>query len=762
MTADPIAALTLAEQASLTSGATAWTTGAVRDVVRAVRVADGPHGIRRPEDDSISFAAGSLPATCFPPAVTLGASWDPELAHRVGAALAREASAQGVDVILGPGVNIKRNPLCGRNFEYFSEDPHVSGIMGAALVNGIQSLGIGACVKHFAANNQETDRMRVSADVDEQTLREIYLPAFEHVVREAKPYTLMCSYNRVNGVYASQHHWLLTRVLREEWGFDGLVMSDWTAVNDRVAALAAGLDLEMPPTGSDEQIVAAVEDGALEAAQVATAARRVLRLRELVDHAERFEDWDQDAHHELAREAARSGAVLLKNDGGLLPIDPGGRQRVAVIGEFARTPRYQGQGSSRVVPTRLDNALDALRDAAGPDLAVTFAPGFTLDGAPNAQDGQDPAGARAADLLAEAVAAASGAEVALLFLGLPDTAETEGLDRSDIQLPGNQLRVLEAVRAVCPRVAVVLANGALVSVAEWQDQADAVLEAWLGGQAGGTAVVDLLYGRANPSGRLTETIPLRLQDVPSHLYFPGRDGHVVHGEGRYVGYRHYDTLDRPVAYPFGHGLSYTTFEYGDLTVEQTGQNTWTVAATVTNTGDRHGHEVVQLYVAFGEPHPTRPRHELRGFARLGLEPGESGEVRFELTGRDLAWWSTSRGGWRVDPGTFTVEIGASSRDIRLRTQLTTPGDSHIDELTAMSTFGEWLDHPVGGHVLGTWLMDLFATSGQGSEAGALLEDPLMLNAARQVPLAKFPTFGLGVTTEDIGNLVRAAQSSAAQ
>ncbi|WP_435286405.1 glycoside hydrolase family 3 C-terminal domain-containing protein [Streptomyces bacillaris] len=725
MTSEPPTHLSLTEQASLTSGGTAWSTTAVRDVVRALNLSDGPHGLRRTIENGNVFAP-SVPATCYPPAVTMGSTWDAALVRRIGAAVAREACALKVDVVLGPGVNIKRSPLCGRNFEYFSEDPHVSGVMGAALVNGIQSLGVGACLKHFAVNNQETDRMRVSAEVDERTLRELYLPAFEHIVREAKPYAVMSSYNRVNGVYASENSWLLTRVLREEWGFDGLVMSDWGAVNDRVASLAAGLDLQMPPNGTDDQVTAAVEEGRLDPEAVRTAAGRLLQLQKRVDRAPHFDAWDTDCHHELAREAARAGAVLLKNDGDLLPIDPASSLKAAVIGEFARTPRYQGQGSSRVVPTRLDTAWEALQRAAGASLELTFAPGFTLDGP------ADPA------LAEEAVTCAAEADIVLLFLGLPDAWESEGTDRTHIRLPRGQVDVLHAVAAVCPQVAVILANGSTVSVSEWQDDVPTVLETWLGGQAGGSAVADLVFGAHSPSGKLTESIPLRLQDVPSYLYFPGQDGHTVHGEGRYVGYRHYDTLDVPVAYPFGHGLSYTTFAYSDLVVEETGVNAWTVRVTVTNTGTRFGEEVVQLYVAFDEQHPTRPRHELRGFAKLALAPGSSGQAEFSLSGRDLAWYSPRLGDWRVDPGAFTVEVGASSRDIRLRAELHTPGDGRAERLTEQSSLGEWLDHPVGGDLLRERL---------AAHPGAVHPDdvdPTALAAAIQIPLVKFngPTLGL--------------------
>ncbi|REE97843.1 glycoside hydrolase family 3 C-terminal domain-containing protein [Thermomonospora umbrina] len=737
--------LTLEEKASLTSGGDTWHTTTVPGVVRALTLADGPHGIRR-QDEGSGDALGlrhSLPATCFPPAVALGSSWDADLLRRVGAALAREASALGADVVLGPGVNIKRSPLCGRNFEYFAEDPHLTGALGAALVTGIQSLGIGASVKHFAVNNQETDRMRISADVDEQTLREIYLPAFEHIVREARPYTVMCAYNKINGVYAAQNHWLLTEVLRDEWGFDGLVVSDWGAVNDRVAALEAGLDLEMPPTGTDGRIVDAVRSGRLDERVVTRAADRLLDLARRLESAERFEDWDVEAHHDLAREAGRGSAVLLKNDDTVLPLDPRARQRVAVVGEFARTPRYQGSGSSHVVPTRLDTAWDALHAGVGPETELTFAAGYGLDGA--ADDA----------MKAEAVGSAARADVALVFLGLPDEVESEGFDRTSIDLPQGQIDLLRRIAEVCPRVVVVLANGGVVSVADWQDSASAILEGWLLGQAGGSAIADLLLGVCSPSGRLAETIPNRLADVSSFLHFPGADGHVTYGEGRYVGYRYHDTLGTDVAYPFGHGLSYTRFEYSDLGVTETGANEWAVELTVTNVGDRTGHEVVQLYVAFEEETPTRPRHGLRGFSKVELTPGADTRVRFTVTGRDIAQWSVARGAWKIDAGRFTVEVGASSRDIRLRAELTTPGDGHVTALDGMSTLGEWLDHPVGGRVLAQRL-------GNGRGAAILGGgSPALLGLARGIPLAKFSTFGIGLSAEVVGDLVAAVRDSEA-
>ncbi len=532
-----LAALTLQEKASLCLGSDFWHTTAVpRLGIPAITMADGPHGLRRkPEAGEYARISGSLPATCFPTASALASSFDPGLARRIGEALGAEARAQGVQVVLGPGINIKRSPLCGRNFEYFSEDPLVSGVLASALVQGLQAQGVGASVKHFAANNQETDRARVSAEVDERTLREIYLPAFERVVSEASPWTVMCSYNKINGTYASQSSWLLTEMLRDEWGFDGLVVSDWGAVHDRVAALAAGLDLEMPPKldVDDEAIVAAVRAGELDEAVLDQAVARVLQLVERATaRGGPSEAFDVDAHHRLARLAAAECAVLLKNDNALLPLQPSAGETIAVIGEFARTPRYQGAGSSQVTPTRLDVALDELRAAAPDGVEVAFAAGF---GIATTRDDDD--------LAAEAVALAARASVAVVFLGLPPGDESEGFDRTDIDLPANQAALLAHLAHANPRLVVVLANGSAVRLSDWEHHADAVLECWLSGQAAGGAVADLLFGAANPCGRLAETLPLRLEDAPSYLNFPGEAGHVRYGEGVFVGYRGYDALE---------------------------------------------------------------------------------------------------------------------------------------------------------------------------------------------------------------------------
>lgn len=732
-----LAELTLEEKAALTSGSDFWHTEAVERLgVPAVMVTDGPHGLRKQATSADHLGIGdSVPATCFPPAAALASTWDVGLLERVGRALGRETRGNDVAVLLGPGVNMKRSPLCGRNFEYFSEDPALAGDLAAAMVTGVQSEGVGTSLKHFAANNQETDRMRVSADVDERTLREIYLPAFERVVTRAQPWTVMCSYNRVNGTYASQDHWLLTEVLRDEWGFEGLVVSDWGAVVDRVAGLAAGLDLEMPSSGgrTDAQIVAAVRDGRLDEAVLDVAARRVLTMvaRALPALADPG-TVDVEAHHALAREAAADGSVLLKNDpvdgAPVLPLSPDAAASAVVIGEFARTPRYQGAGSSQVNPTRLDDALTALREATG--TALPFAPGFGVAGV-------DPADGDAADddaLRAEAVELARGAGTVLLFLGLPAPDESEGYDRTHMSLPANQLAVLDAVAQVSDRVVVVLANGSAVTV-EWQDRAAAVLETWLGGQAGGSAVADLLLGARNPSGRLAETIPHRVEDTPAFGNFPGEAGHVRYGEGVLIGYRWYDTRRVDVAYPFGHGLSYTTFDHTDVTATVSGEgpgSSVAVSVTVTNTGTVRGAEVVQVYVGDPEAAVQRPVRELKAFAKVELDPGESRTLDLTLSARDLSYWHPGLRRWVVGGGRTVIEVGASSRDIRGVAEVTVTGEPLWGELTGDSTVAEWLAHPAGQRLLGSAF----------GEATAQL-DPTMLAMMGDMPMRVVAGFGMG-------------------
>ncbi len=733
MTLPDISELTLEEKASLTSGASFWYTKPIERVgIPALMVTDGPHGLRKQREGGDHLGLGdSVPATCFPPAVGLGSSWDVELVRRVGEALGAETSIENVAVLLGPGINIKRSPLCGRNFEYLSEDPIVSGVLGAAIVQGVQSNGVGTSLKHFAANNQEEDRMRSSSDIDPRPLREIYLRGFQRVVEDAQPWTVMCSYNRINGVYASEDPWLLTRVLRDEWGFEGLVVSDWGAVNERVPALAAGMDLEMPSSGgvTDAQIVAAVEDGSLDEAVVDVAAGRVLDLvRKATEGAGAVPGpLDVDAHHALAREAAGRSIVLLRNDAvdgaPLLPLAKDAA--LAVIGEFAASPRYQGAGSSLINPTRLDSALEGIRELATGE--VVYAQGF--------RTARDVAEAETAALRDEAVAAASAAAVAVVFLGLPARLESEGYDRSDIDLPAAQLALLDAVLAANPRTVVVLSNGGVVAL-PFADRVPAIVEGWLLGQAGGSATADVLFGDVNPSGKLTETIPVRLEDSPAHLDFPGEFSHVRYGEGLFVGYRWYDARRLDVAFPFGHGLSYTTFAYGEATASVTGEGDIAVTVLVTNTGERAGREVVQVYASLPGGRVQRPVRELKAFASVALEAGEAREVVLTVRRADLAYWDIRLDGWVVEGGEYVVDVAASSRDIRSSTSVAVEGDAVSLPLTRNSSLGETLQHPVVGPVVQAAL-----TRMMGEVEGAAITPE---GVDMSVMMASFPIGRLGM------------------
>ncbi len=734
-----LAALTLEEKATLLDGADFWRTQPVERLgIPGIMVTDGPHGLRKQagEFDHVGLN-DSVPATCFPPAAALASTWNPELLGRIGEALGRECRAARVAVLLGPGVNMKRSPLCGRNFEYFSEDPLLAGDLGAALVNGLQSTGVGASLKHFAANNQETDRMTVSADVDERTLREIYLPAFERIVTGAQPWTVMCSYNKINGTYASEDPWLLTRVLRDEWGFAGLVVSDWGAVNRRDAGVAAGLDLEMPSSGGSgtRVILEAVRAGTLSETAVDRAVTRVLTL---VDRSlpalHDGQSFDAEAHHALAREAATASAVLLRNEGGILPLDPRSGGTVAVIGEFARTPRFQGAGSSQVNPTRVDTALDALRAALDGRREVAFAPGYVIE-----SDAADE------HLVAEAARTAAGADVAVLFLGLPPSYESEGYDRDHMDLPAHQIDLLHAVADANPRVVVVLSNGSVVTVAPWQNRAPAVLEGWLLGQAGGSATADLLLGTADPAGRLAETVPLRFADNPTIGAFPGELGHVRYGEGLLIGYRWYDAHRLEVAYPFGHGLSYTSFAYRDLSVAVLADGDEPrveVGLTVTNTGERAGRETVQLYVTDPRATVYRPEQELRAFTQVSLAPGESAPVTLTLRSRAFAYWHPALRRWVVEGGAFGVRVGSSSRDIRLTGTVELTGQDVRTPLTAEATVDAWLAHPAAG----PWLREQL---GEGLFT-VMLDDPANGQMMRAIPLVRLSRFpGSPVTEPDV-------------
>lgn len=753
--ASDISDLSLAERAALGSGADFWTTKAIGPVGSLV-LTDGPHGVRRQTGATDHLGlSGSEPATCFPPAVGLAQSWDPALVRRVGEALGREARALGVDVLLGPGVNIKRDPRGGRNFEYYSEDPHLTGRLGAAWVAGVQSTGVGASLKHFAANNAEHDRMRASSDIDSRPLREIYLRAFSHIVRTAPPWTVMCSYNRINGVPAAHNRWLLTDLLRGEWGFDGLVVSDWGAVSDRAASVAAGLDLTMPggAGAGDEAVVAAVEAGTLSAAAVDAAAANVAGLVARVRAAQadaaasalagdtaaaagadrrngagRIEPGAPDAggadshpgvaplaeeHHRLARETAARSIVLLQNDRDLLPLTPG--RSIAAIGTFATEPRYQGGGSSHVNPTRLDTPLDEIRAIAG-DATVTHHDGTDRDAA---------------------AAAAAGAEVAVLFLGLAADQESEGFDREHLELPADQLDLLTAVVRAQPDTVVVLAHGGVLRLEPVACLAPAVLDGALLGQAGGGALADVLFGVVNPSGRLAETVPIRLQDTPAYLNFPGENSHVRYGEGLFVGYRWYDARDMDVCYPFGHGLSYTTFGYDGLTAEPAGDGL-TVRLTVTNTGTRTGREVVQLYAGLPESRVQRPVRALVGSAVTAeLEPGASERVTIEVAREDLAYWETRTESWVVEPGRYRLWAGASSRDLRAETDVDLTGDVVRIPITMDSTLGEALADPRAAAALAEVFGGMAESMGDGSAMGMD-----MMRMIASIPLNRLTGFGM--------------------
>lgn len=731
--------LSLEEKAALVVGADFWSTVAVeRAGIPSIGITDGPHGVRKQRLGGDQLGLGdSIPATCFPPAAGIASSWNPGLIYRIGAALADEARAEGIGVLLGPGVNIKRSPLCGRNFEYFSEDPLLSGELGAAWVRGIQARGVGAALKHFAANNQETNRMTVSAEVDERALREIYLPAFERVVTGEQPWTVMCSYNRINGVAAAENHWLLTEVLRDEWGFDGVVMSDWGAVEHRVPALAAGLDLEMPGPQADSStaVVDAVRSGELAESVLDAAAARITNLvRKATATAPAAvmltsdgssvpaTGYSAEANHALAREAAAESIVLLRNAGGILPFDAA--RGIGVIGEFARTPRFQGAGSSQVNPTRVDSALDAI----GMIAPVEFAPGYSFDPA------ADPA-----PLIAEAVAVAKRSDSVLLFVGLPAGDESEGYDRTHLELPAAHTRLIAQVAAANPRTVVILINGGVVSLEPWHDSVPAIVESWLLGQAGGSALADVLFGTVAPSGRLAESIPLRLQDTPSYLNFPGEGDVVRHGEGVFVGYRYYETVERAVRYPFGFGLSYTTFAYSELSVTRS-----RATVTVTNTGDRAGKEVAQLYVS--APGRNVPRRELRAFEKVGLEPGESVRIEFELDDRAYSHWDVNTHDWLIVGGNYTIGVGSSAHDIALESTVTLPGPKP-PRLTLDSRVTDFLDHPVTGPILGR------------AAGRAAIGESNPLDLVASLPMRRLMRFpGVGDSFKRIGLLISVANN----
>ncbi len=682
-----ISQMTLEEKAGMCSGLDFWhLKGVERLGIPSVMVSDGPHGLRKQEEGGDHLGINdSIKAVCFPPAVLSACSFDRDLMHEFGDTIGREAQANDLSVVLGPAVNIKRSPLCGRNFEYYSEDPYLAGETAAAFINGVQEHHVGTSIKHFAANNQEFNRMSCSSDADERTLREIYFPAFETAVKKAQPYTVMCSYNRINGTFASENPWLLTEVLRDEWGFKGYVMSDWGAVNERVPGLKSGLELEMPSSGGvyDKEIIAAVKDGSLDEAVLDQAVERILNIVfEYTDHRE-TQEFTLEADHALARKIATESMVLLKNDS-VLPLKE--TEKVAFIGEFAKKPRFQGGGSSHINSFRISNVIDSI----SPDATVRYAKGFSAD-----DDVYDET------LAKEALETAKCADKVVVFAGLPDSFESEGYDRSHMCLPGCQNRLIEEILSVQSEVIIVLHNGSPVEM-PWLSKVKGVLEAYLGGQAVGEAVADLLYGRACPCGKLAESMPYKLSDNPSHLSF-GDGENVRYQEGIFVGYRYYDAKEMPVAFPFGYGLSYTTFAYDHLRMDKsdiTNSDMVKVSVDVTNTGDVEGKEIVQLYVGDLTDAARRPVRELKGYEKVSLLPGETKTVNFTLDYRSFAWYNEAIHDWYAASGDYEILIGASSRDLRLSgkihltSQRTLPFKVHMN-----TTLGELLtDQRTAGYV----------------------------------------------------------------
>lgn len=677
--------MTLEEKAALCIGAGPWATQKIdRLGIPEIIVSDGPHGVRRPAD-AATMAAQSLPATCFPTASSIASSWDVNLVREMGAALGDEAVALKVDVLLGPGANMKRSPLCGRNFEYFSEDPFLAGEMAASLIQGVQSKGVGTSLKHFATNNQEYQRFTISAEVDERTLREIYLPAFETAVKKAKPWTVMCAYNKLNGTLCSENHKLLTEILKDEWGFEGFVVSDWGAVHNRVAALKGGLDLEMPGPEKRrlQMVVAAVQNGQLDEAVLDETARRILGVVFKAAQTPKGGTFDSEAHHTLARRIATEGMVLLKNNG-ILPLKD--TQHIAIIGRSAKDAHFQGGGSSHINPTQVAVPFMELRKLAG-DAELTYAEGY-------------PAGSVFQQgLIDQAVEVAQSADVAILYIALPGYIESEGYDRENLDLTPQQVALIQAVTRIQPRTVVVLNSGAPVVMDEWIDGTAAVLEAWMMGQAGGGAIADVLFGRVNPSGKLAETFPAKLSYTPAYTNFPGGGGKVNYGEGIFIGYRYYDAKELPVLFPFGYGLSYTTFAYSNPVVSAKtfkDMDGLTVCMDVTNTGTAAGKEVVQVYVHDCKSSLIRPPKELKGFAKVELRPGETKTVAIPLDFRAFAYYHPGYGRWITEDGDFEILIAASAADIRCRETVTLQSTLELPSiLNRESTIREFLTDPRG-------------------------------------------------------------------
>ncbi len=742
-----VSKMTLEEKAAMCSGADFWHTETIERLgIPASMVSDGPHGLRKQDDKADHLGVNeSIKAVCFPAGCGTAASFNRELLTEMGTALGKECQAEGVSVILGPAVNIKRSPLCGRNFEYYSEDPCLATEIAGALIHGVQSQNVGTSIKHFLANNQETRRLSSDSRIDERTLHEIYLAAFEGAVKKEKPWTVMCSYNRINGTYAAQNHKYLTEVLRDQWNFDGYVMSDWGAVNNRVEDLKAGLDLEMPSSSgtNDKLIVEAVQKGELDESVLDTAVERILNIVfRYEENRDKTAVFDRNKDHELARKVAQETIVLLKNDG-VLPLQEG--EKIAFIGEYVKKPRYQGGGSSHINSHKVTAAWDILKDMPG----ITYAQGY--------EDTQDVTDDK---LLEEAVQTAAKAKVAVIFAGLPDSFESEGYDRSHMRMPDCQNELIAKVAAVQPNTIVVLYNGSPVEM-PWVDQVKGIVEAYLGGQAVGGAVCDILFGKVNPSAKLPESFPKKLEDNPSYLSYIGEGDMVEYREGIFVGYRYYDKKKMDVLFPFGYGLSYTTFAYSNLRLdkkEMKDTDTVTVSVDVTNTGDRTGKEIVQLYVADRESTVIRPEKELRDFAKVELAPGETKTVSFTLGKRAFAYYNTTIHDWHVETGDFDILIGKSSRDIVLSESVKVESTVKIPFVyTTDTTLGDVMKNPKAYALVKEIFEKTMLTGGSEEERSEAekeaISDDMNMAMLCYTPLRGPVSFGSNVSMADIQKLV---------
>lgn len=726
-----VAEMTLEEKVSLCTGGSFWTTTSIdRLKIPSLFMTDGPHGLRKATDGMLN---ATVPATCFPTASALASSWNRTLLRDIGVAIGEEAQTNDVQVVLGPGINMKRSPLAGRNFEYFSEDPYLSGTLAASYIDGVQSTGTGTSLKHFVANEQEFERMASDSIIDERTLHEIYLRAFEIAIA-AQPWSIMCAYNKINGMHASENYELLINVLRERWGYDGIVISDWGAVYDVVESIKNGLQLEMPGSpATPQKLIDAIERGQLSEETLDRSVYKLLNAILQVHNAKIVSaSYDKNAHHQLARRAASESVVLLKNTGEILPLSPGKNQHITIVGRFAKQPRYQGSGSSQVTPTILADAWTEFTRVYG-DSQVSYAAGYRNDGSTSEK------------LINEALKMASKSSTTIVFAGLPDNYESEGFDRQTIALPDGHNQLIDRLVAANERVIVVLMNGAAVTM-PWIHEAHAVLEGWLSGQAGGQAIVDIISGTTTPSGKLSETFAVRIEDTPPYPDFPARNEVARYSEGILVGYRHYDAHAIKPLFPFGFGLSYTTFAYSDMRLDSThikDDETLMVTIKVKNTGKYTGQEVVQLYVTDTTTHALHAPRDLRRYTKIMLEPNEIKTVVFRLDRRCFAYYDPNMKDWRVDPGAFTIAIGSSSRDLRTAqdVMIAVPYERR-PQITRDSLLKEFASHPRGKAFYSLIMGKAQKTLGQG-------DTNLVQHVIDDMPLAKIGVLSGGLINDDL-------------